>query len=236
MISNIFLHFYHTLPKEVVHPSPSYSMAHTDPSSPFSNSGLTTNDSEPECLNMITKGHIHTASPSLASVNTGEVREIGLVSATDSGVIINPAVPLKLPEIGDPVAVTGDGHGERPVLSELPYSLRTRKLKIAIIALIVSLDGFIMPTCIFYILKNTAHLSDTRSSFNFSPPPSPFPLYSLLGCNQKNNQELNDAHRCCNNNGSIRYRFFFTVCHTHVAASEAQFTLSSHRLPPPVVP
>ncbi|KAF8453057.1 hypothetical protein BGX38DRAFT_1269055 [Terfezia claveryi] len=46
---------------------------------------------------------------------------------------------------------------DRPQLIELPYSLRERKLKIAIIVLMVSLDGFLLPTFIFYILKYAAH-------------------------------------------------------------------------------
>jgi len=52
---------------------------------------------------------------------------------------------------------------DRPQLIELPYSLRVRKLKIAIIVLLVSLDGFLLPTCLFYILKYAAHVTDARS-------------------------------------------------------------------------
>ncbi|KAF8472698.1 hypothetical protein BDZ91DRAFT_715618 [Kalaharituber pfeilii] len=54
-------------------------------------------------------------------------------------------------------------NGERPVLIELPYSLRTRKLKIATIVTVVSLDGFILPTILFYILKYGVHLDDGKS-------------------------------------------------------------------------
>ena len=157
-----------------------------------------TADNEPEYSNMVTKEHIDTASTSLASVKTGEMRdisEISEISAAGSGIIINSAVSsstVTSPEIGDRVAVAaaaitiasiskpGGGRGHRPVLPDLPYSLRSRKLKIAIIALIVSFDGFLMPTCMFYILKNAIHLTDTRSSFNFFPSPPFFPLFFIL--------------------------------------------------------
>ena len=125
---------------------------------------------------------MHRASTTSTSVRTSEMREFSNISAIGDGIIINPAVSsssVELPEIGDSLTVaaaaitianiskTNDGHWQRPALTELPYSLRTRKLKIATIALIVSLDGFIMPTCMFYILKYIAHLNDTRSSSFF---------------------------------------------------------------------
>lgn len=66
---------------------------------------------------------------------------------------------------------------DRPQLIELPYSLRVRKLKIAIIVLMVSLDGFLLPTFIFYILKYAAHVSDKR---NVSITTAAFGFLSLI--------------------------------------------------------
>ncbi|KAF8428980.1 hypothetical protein EV426DRAFT_702762 [Tirmania nivea] len=89
---------------------------------------------------------------------------------------------LKLGEGGEFVDVersgAGSGEGEdRPQLIELPYSLRVRKLKIAMIVLMVSLDGFLLPTCLFYVLKYAAHLSDAR---NVSITTGAFGFLSLI--------------------------------------------------------
>ena len=64
----------------------------------------------------------------------------------------------------------------RVPLVELPYSLRTRKLKIAILVLLVCLDGFILPTALFYILKYGG-MSDGKSKSPTIPPT--FPLRSI---------------------------------------------------------
>ena len=101
---------------------------------------------------------------------------IGVLTATTSMTTIgnNDSIQsvestVKL-ERGDFVQVerseTSSTRGEyedRPQLIELPYSLRVRKLKIAIIVFMVSLDGFLLPTCLFYILRYGAHLHDEES-------------------------------------------------------------------------
>lgn len=67
-----------------------------------------------------------------------------------------------------------DSGGSRPQLIELPYSLRIRKLKIAVIVFMVSLDGFLLPTFLFYVLKYAAHVDDAKS---LPPPPTTWSLF-----------------------------------------------------------
>ncbi|KAI5809814.1 hypothetical protein DFH27DRAFT_476406 [Peziza echinospora] len=71
------------------------------------------------------------------------------------------------------VSASGTTSSSWEPLIELPYDLRARKWKIAVIATVVALDGFIVPTCLFYILKYAVKLGDgknvaiTTSAFGF---------------------------------------------------------------------
>ena len=124
--------------------------------SELSISGVTMNNSDP-ALELEMK--VSTTTTSMTTINNND--ELQHVGAT---------AELKLGAGGDFVDMEKSGASridgeDRPQLIELPYSLRVRKLKIAIIVLMVSLDGFLLPTCLFYILKYGAHLSDQRSQF-----------------------------------------------------------------------
>lgn len=48
-------------------------------------------------------------------------------------------------------------------LPQIPYSLRTRKLAITIIWIIILLDSVILPLALFFILKYAAHWSDIKN-------------------------------------------------------------------------
>jgi len=126
----------------------------------------------------------------------------------------------------------------RPQLIELPYPLRVRKLKIAIIVLMVSLDGFLLPTFLFYILKYGAHISDKRSQF-FSL--SIYPSSALQNCKSKMAQKKLTLdyiyiYRCINHNRRLWFPFLNPIRSPALPPPQTQLHLPPPPQPPPVVP
>jgi hypothetical protein len=62
-----------------------------------------------------------------------------------------------------PLAIRTPATAGRSLLPPIPYSLRTRKLAIAIVWTVIILDSVVLPIGLFFVLKYGANWSDIKS-------------------------------------------------------------------------